>query len=375
MRVMILALQGIPPVGGTEERIWRIARGLLRCGLQVDLHMRIQGSINPPRGLKIVPLPEKVSSIQTVRWLIRVLVDLRGSDVIQVEAFNMLRSLLLCLLLRRFTKLSVLVLHDMYWKSDPRKAGFWHRMEWILQHIAIRLYDVTVLAGEELRDWYRTLHGSLLSRKFVTIPNGSPEVDLKHYDRERLRKKFSLSECDFVAFFFGSMRFEPNKQAVQFIYDVSEYLVESFEQATGKKLLFLLAGEGTEHFARTTNVIPLGFVKNLWEVLALTDVCVIPHLPSFSGPHVKTMYSFAAGKPVISTPDGVKGMLDLSDGVHYLAFDPYAPESLAEALVKLALDRKLYWTLEINGRAYALSHSWQTVAEMYYSLYRSHIKI
>lgn len=356
------------------RREWRIAQGLLKCGLQVDLHMRVQGPINPPPNLKIVPLPEKVSSIQTIRWLIKVLVDSRGSDVIQVEEFDMLRSLLLYLLLRRFTKLSVLVLHDMYWKSDPRKAGFWRKVEWSLQHIVIRLYDVTVLAGEELKDWYRNLHGYPLSRKFVTIPNGSPEIDLRHYDREELRKKFLL-KGDFVASFFGSMRFEPNRQAVQYIYDVSEYVVEYFEQGTRKKLLFLVAGEGTEHFARTPSVIPLGFVKDLWEVLALSDVCVIPHLPSFSGPHVKTMYSFAAGKPVVSTPDGVKGMHSLIDGVHFLAFNPYVPESLAEALVKLALERKLYLALERNGRAYALSHSWQSVAEMYHSLYRSHIKI
>lgn len=65
MRTIILALQGLPPIGGTEERIWRIAQGLLKCGLQVDLHMRIQGHIEPLHGLNIVPLPEKIGSIKT----------------------------------------------------------------------------------------------------------------------------------------------------------------------------------------------------------------------------------------------------------------------------------------------------------------------
>jgi len=163
--------------------------------------------------------------------------------------------------------------------------------------------------------------------------------------------------------------FEPNKIAALWIYEAADNAARLFKELTGRNLLFVISGIGSEIFPRTTHVLPLGFTENIMDLLSAADACIFPHSPSFSGPHIKTIYAFAAAKAVVTTPDGVKGMKDVVERVHYLAFNMNDVSAVSKVLAEIALDSDLRERIQSNAQAYARSYTWRHVAESYLEYY------
>jgi len=338
--------------------------------LDVTLYARLHGRVENERNLHLFEIPSSRLDLGNVlMWLVDFLCKSKASDIVQIECFSPLRSLILCALLKPLVRTKILVLHDRHWSYDPRRGRLVHKIDCVAQHLAFRLYDRIIVAGEGLKKWYLTLHGTHFSGKILVIPNGSPRIELKDYERQELRSKYGFSPDTFIALFFGSMLFKPNRDTVQRIYGFSERVAKRFKECSERNLLFVVAGKGTEHLKRSEFVIPLGFVDDIFELLFMADACVIPHRPSYSGPHVKTLYSFAAGKPVITTSEGIKDMPSVKEGVHFLSFRPDDPDSLANVLTRLHKDEELAKRISKNAYSYAQSYSWQDIAKRYYSVY------
>lgn len=369
MKVLIVALAALPPIGGTSERIWRISKGLAKMGLDVTVYMGVHSQVKEERNLHPFNLPSsQLDLLNVLKWFVHLLCRSKTSDIVQIECFSPFRSLILCVLLKPLARGLVLVLHDKYWLYDPRKGRLMDKVEYLLQHFAFCLYDKIIVTGKELKEWYLFLHGTEFSDKVIVIYSGVPLVELKEYDQP-MKEKFGLPMDAFIALFFGSMLFEPNRNAVRYIYQVSEKVAKRFEELTKMRLLFIVAGIGTKSFERTQFVIPLGFVNDVFELLAVGDVCVIPHEPSYSGPHVKTLYSFAAGKPVVSTMDGVKDMPAVESDAHFLLFKMEDVNSLVDALARLALNGELRERICNNAYVHARSYTWEHIAERHYRIY------
>jgi hypothetical protein len=167
------------------------------------------------------------------------------------------------------------------------------------------------------------------------------------------------------------MDFEPNYESAFRLYKFSNYLSKRYERISGRSLIFVVAGLGSEVLPKTPYFVPIGFVDKLNDLLSLPDAIVLPHGPSYSGPHVKTMYAFLSRKPVIATEDSVKDMPHVAPGKHFLPFVIDSPRSLLNALTKLDRDKDLRHVLSGNAYLYARRLSWRHVSSLHLRLYES----
>lgn len=368
MRICITTLEIVPPVGGTGERIWSIAQELSRMELEVTLYAPLRCS-EASDTVKLCKLPHSRSDIADAIRLLLSLFKLEVSDVLQIEIRDPIKTLLLYCLLSPLARKVVVVLHDKCWQQDPRRISIRGKIKYLIQRMIFDLCQLIVVPSDELREWYILLHGRKYLGKLAVIPNGAPNLRLRTYSKENIREKFGIPAGDFVALFFGYLGFEPNKIAALWIYEAADNAARLFKELTGRNLLFVISGIGSEIFPRTAHVLPLGFTENIMDPLSAADACIFPHGPSFSGPHIKTIYAFAAAKAVVTTPDGVKGMKDVVERVHYLAFNMNDVSAVSKVLAELALDSDLRERIQSNAQAYARSYTWRHVAESYLEYY------
>jgi glycosyltransferase involved in cell wall biosynthesis len=229
----------------------------------------------------------------------------------------------------------------------------------------------SIAVGKIYKDWYEELHGAVVRNRMVVIPNGVPEVDIpEDIDYLELRKKQGLEPDAFIALFFGTMDFAPNLEAAKYLYEISQPISKQFEKKTGKKLIFAVAGRGSKALLpRADWYRPIGFVEKLSDLYSLPDAIVIPHLPTLGGTHVKTIYSFQSGKPVIATDNAVRGMPHVYPQKHFLIFDSDHPDTLLTALIDLYNNSELGKRLAKNGQRYAQKYSWKSISSLHMKLY------
>ena len=375
MRVAILYAGSISRVSGTSERVLQIANGLADQGIRVTLsgaighHAKALNLTN----LRVIAMPNRILKLPSVfMWVTKLVASglTHRYDVVQIESFPLARTLALFLLLRPFSRKFIIVFHDKWFKDDPRRSII-GRLQLFLQRILLTLFDTSITPGLSVKKWFEELHGELVHKKMVVIPNGVSNLDIKeNIDYLHLREKYGLDPNAFVALFFGSMTFKPNYEAALRLYEVSNYISSKFEKISGRNLIFIIAGVGSKTLPRTQCFIPLGFVEKLDELLSLPDAIVLPHTPSYSGPHVKTIYAFLSRKPVIATEDAVKDMPNVTPKKHFLPFDIDEPDTLLKALTDLYLNRELKKHLALNAYLYSKKFSWKYISSLHLKLYK-----
>jgi glycosyltransferase involved in cell wall biosynthesis len=374
LRIAILYSGLISRVNGTDERVLQIASGLAKQGIHVTLSASIEPPAKNPNltNLNVIPAPRFPNFLSVFNWIAQLVSSglTRKYDMIQIESFSSFKSLALSLLMRPFSKKSVIVFHDKQFKSDPRKSVT-GRFHLILQRILLTLFDASITPGLSVKKWFEELHGNLVHEKMAVIPNGAPTLKIKeNIDYSHIRKKYGV-DPSFAVLFFGSMIFKPNHEDAMHLYKISNFVSSRFEKSTEKKLIFIVAGIGSKTLPKTEHFIPLGFVKKLDELISLPDVMILPHMPSYSGPHVKTMYAFLSRKPVVATEDAVKDMPYVVPRKHFLPFDVNEPNSLLNALLNIHKDRELQKSLVTNAFQYTENFSWKRISLLHLKFYES----
>lgn len=132
-----------------------------------------------------------------------------------------------------------------------------------------------------------------------------------------------------VLFFFGTFRYAPNREALEF---VNERLAP-FLSSRGIPCEIRVAGPDVPTLEFHPSVRPLGFVPDLHEALRAATLCVVPVWRGV-GTLTKVIDAMAAGTPVVLTEFAARGIPEVSPGVHaYVAPTEEAfLESVAEAL-------------------------------------------
>jgi hypothetical protein len=358
---------------GTSERIFQIATELSAQGLQVTLgSTRYSRKLPESDNLEVIAMSHgKVTILHILIWLAKLVA--RGLtcryDIVQIEASS-IKSLALFLLLRPFGRRFVFVLHDKEFKECNPRRTFIGRFRLAMQRTAISSFDASITPGLTVKKFLEELHGPLVNKKMVVIPNGIPDFSIReNIDHLEVRRRYGLDVDAFTALFFGSMTFEPNYDAALYLYKVSNSISNKFEEISGKKLVFVIAGVGSEKLPKTECFIPIGFVEELDELLTLPDAIVLPHEPSYSGPHVKTTYAFLSGKPIIATEDAVKDIDYVTPKKHFLLFDIAQPDTLLKALLDLCFDRQLGKNLALNTYLDSQKFTWRYVSSLHLELY------
>jgi glycosyltransferase involved in cell wall biosynthesis len=140
--------------------------------------------------------------------------------------------------------------------------------------------------------------------------------------------------------FVASYNYVPNQEAARFI---DATLAPSLPAVQ----FLLVGGHLPSGLARSSNVVPLGFVADLAEPLSRASVCIAP-IWRGSGTRLKILTYLAARKAVVATTKACEG-LDVIDGVHLLIRDD--PKEFQSAVSSLLADRPLRQRLGSAGRA------------------------
>lgn len=373
MRVAVLYAGSISRESGTSERVLQIAKGLADQGAQVTFSGAIKYNVKALNltNLQVIVMPNRMLKFPSVcMWIAQLVASglTHKYDIVQIESFSFPRSLALFLLLHPFGRKFVIVFHDKCFEHDPRE-NIIGRFQLALQRILLTLFDASITPGLSVKKLFEKLHGKL-ANKILVIPNGAANVDMaEDIEYLHLREKYKIDSDAFAALFFGSMAFKPNYDAALYLYNISDFISQKFEKNTGKELIFIVAGKGSETLPKTEHYIPLGFVNELDELLSLPDVIVLPHLPSYSGPHVKTIYAFLSKKPVVASEDAVKDMPYVTPGKHFLPFDINEPDTLLGSLTELYYNKELGKRLAINAYLYSKKFSWKHISSIHLKLY------
>ncbi|WP_340313503.1 glycosyltransferase [Rhizorhabdus argentea] len=123
--------------------------------------------------------------------------------------------------------------------------------------------------------------------------------------------------------FVGSLYYHPNMDGVTwFISEIWEPLRKEFAE----NITLTIVGRGSDHDIENIRHMPgISFhlnVPDLTPYYSASNACVIP-IRYGGGTSIKTIEAMSVGRPVLSTPVGVRG-LGIKDGTHYIEFDDAA---------------------------------------------------
>ena len=160
-----------------------------------------------------------------------------------------------------------------------------------------------------------------------------------------------------------------------------EYLIEAATilPRTGRRIRIVIAGDGPERdrleqlagrLGVTDRVVFLGFREDVGDLLAASDLVVLPSLRE--GLSIALLEAMAAGKPIVATSIGsqreVASHADMARLVR-----PADALALSEAIVRLAGDEALMARLGANARAlyesrYTENRMLQSYRQLYFDL-------
>ncbi|SMF13110.1 glycosyltransferase [Pseudobacteriovorax antillogorgiicola] len=166
---------------------------------------------------------------------------------------------------------------------------------------AARGFDHIFACAPSDRDYYRFVGGEV-----TEIPNGMARLDLTWSDYQKARSELEVEENEFVLLFVGS-RFGPN---IDGLNELKSQL-ESYRRLCLEWNVKLKVVGSVSHPFQDDFVEGHGFVDSLETYLAAADVVVNP-VNRGSGSNIKVFQALAAGKPLLSTPFGVRGLPGIS---------------------------------------------------------------
>jgi len=362
--VLIISRTCVPPVGGTDERVYHIANTL---GKEVDMTVCSFGEGAPKSRFEFWSIRKTRAFPMIMEARRRVLASKRIFNILQCEVLSATEAFLAYLLIGGKFSRTVLVLHDQYFHMGFRSV-FHHLPSYILMGVNLALYNKVIVPSDGLKRFFNRLYPPIFRRKFCIIPNGAPKINNVR-NRELARKKYGLQDEYYTFAFFGKFDFEPNIQAANYLIKWYSGISQSFEMIAGKPLKFLIAGEGSKSLPTCDGVVTVGFVDDIFELLAAVDGCMLPHLPSFSGPDVKLLYCLAAGLPTITTLDGIKDMPGIMSKRHCLIFDINDPHSAGKLAATALVDPELRGRLTEEGLRYAERWTWNVACKLQLELY------
>lgn len=205
--------------------------------------------------------------------------------------------------------------------------------------------------------------------KLMVIPNG---VDSKKFcPREKdysLIEKLGLSNANPILLFAGSNMYQ-NRIAVR---DIMTKIIPKTIKVY-KNLRVLIVGTVGNYvnslkqkFSRVSKyIVEVGFVNDLNPYYSIADIVLIP-LRYGTGTKLKILEAMAAGKCIISTNTGAKGIKVKNQNTLIIEDNM---EKYSEQIVKVTKDNEYRSKLEKNARITACNYDWRRVFKRYDDIY------
>jgi glycosyltransferase involved in cell wall biosynthesis len=200
--------------------------------------------------------------------------------------------------------------------------------------------------------------------KIAVIPSGAKIINLKTIDnKNETRKGFGIRENEIVILFHGSYSYHPNKEAIDLIIDyVAPIIGKEFEN-----VLFLLAGNGTP-IVEKMNVKSIGFVEDLYSLLNIADIAIVPILQG-GGTRLKILDYMGVGVPIVTTKKGIEG-INAKNSEHAIIVDD-VNEEFIDAVILLVNNKEERERIGANSRRLVEEeYDWDKIGEKLEGLYR-----
>lgn len=366
----ILAISPVdifPPSWGSGSRIYNLTKGLANNNkvwyLGTGVHIHENHSCNCDEFLEFSSNPNISLNYARTGYLFPSLINpwliLKGLKIIKKEKIdlifaNHLTSSISAMILRFLTGVPyILDQHTCeairYARTSKKKkvvAALLKTLENLACKFAYKIFAVSDLD----REFFISVQG-VEEGKIITIPNA---VDTeKFYPNKKnipiIKKTLKISDEPLILF-FGTMKYEPNFEAIKII--LHEILPRVLKKLPCTK--FLVTGDTVPHKFNHENIIFAGRVDKIEDYINAADVVIAPLL-SGAGTKTKILESLTCGKIVITTTIGAEG-ID-SEGIEdYLRicddWDKFAEEIVVSISKKIITNQKMFsmysWKKSIN---------------------------
>lgn len=250
-------------------------------------------------------------------------------------------------------------------QSSPSALRFYATLE----RLAANLCDLIVTLTEFHRQWALEL-GIGNKDKIVTIANGiSPKRVQTSLPLEQVRHFWGVNQDEMVI--LSAARLAPQK-GIEYLIDAIPFLIKHLN----RPFRIVLAGDGplssqledrVKNLGVQKYVIFLGFRSDVGDLLAASDIVVIPSL--WEGLSISLLEAMAAGKPIITTTIGSNIEL-LSNRENALLISPKDSQALAQAIIELAQNPELLHNLSTEAKAlFESSYSEERMLQKYKEVY------
>lgn len=217
-------------------------------------------------------------------------------------------------------------------KINPSKLNF-------INEIA----DYIFTTGESVKDDMIKFN-RVDENKIQSVPTGIDEelFDPSSYDKNRSREVFSFKEDEILVGIVAVLR--SFKRHDLFLKAAKEILTKT----KNDKIKFIIAGEGPQRESieplikeldLTQNVVMLGHVNNVPELLAALDIFVLSS-DSKEGVPQSVMQALLMNKPVVATDVG--STRDLYSGNNFSLIQPNDISLISNAVIDLLDDKEKY---------------------------------
>jgi glycosyltransferase involved in cell wall biosynthesis len=238
-----------------------------------------------------------------------------------------------------------------HYKIQWAEPALWKYMLWFHQYCR-KVYVPSQSALEHLES--KGLNDLEIWGRGVETDHFSPEVD-----RDKVLASYGIDSSNFIILYVG--RLAPEKSI-----DVLTETLNSLDPLIRKKVHLIIAGDGPisavlhEQYSGSRQVTFTGFVqgKPLSDLYAAADCFFFPSTTETFGNVV--LEAMASGTPVIGAAAG--GVKDnVQHGVTGLLCPPGDVSAFVEATELLYSQPELRRSLGMQGRAYSLQQSWDSI--------------
>jgi glycosyltransferase involved in cell wall biosynthesis len=218
-----------------------------------------------------------------------------------------------------------------------------------LERLASRWCDRIVSVSEFHRSWAIEL-GMCTPGQVIAIPNGIAEVARnREAGRAELRREMGAEQDDMVILSMARLAAD---KGLEYLIEAAAILPE-----TARRVRIVIAGDGPErerleqlagHLGVTQRVRFLGFREDVGDLLAASDLVVLPSLRE--GLSIALLEAMAAGKPIIASSIGSHREV-ASHAYMARLVRPADARALSEAIAQLSGDEALMARLGRTARA------------------------
>lgn len=225
------------------------------------------------------------------------------------------------------------------------------RLQKTIDYILSKVTDKIIAVSNRVRDSHIKEEG-IISEKFITIYNGIEPWDssnkMINIYKQQLLKELCIFPDNYIITTIG--RLEPPKG-----YDILLKAIPIVLKVNPKSR-FLIVGDGylktnletvVEKLKIKENVVFTGLRNDVRNILAISDLCVIPSIRE--GFSITLLEAMSVGRPIVATDVGgnAEAVIDRESGIIVQPGDPVA---LANGIITVLKDKKMAEELGIKAQ-------------------------